>query len=274
MRTSRCLPALAALAAAAALVTACSGPPSKSAGTPPAGQPGSQATGATGTGGVLASTSTVAAGGTGTVSAQGVGTVEGKPDSLTVDITVSTTAAHASSAMATDNTLTAAVQKALEGDGVAATDLQTADLSLQQNWGTKGPQGYVASDEVAATLHDLSDAGKVIDDALAPAGDSGRLNGVTFSFSDTGPLMSSARQQAVRSAKAQAEQMATAAGGRLGTLVSITDVPDENGESTSEGEQYSSASGSASAPASVPVQAGEQQLTVDVVGVWQVVPGK
>jgi uncharacterized protein YggE len=158
----------------------------------------------------------------GTVSAQGVGMVTGEPDTLTVGIGVSTTAPHAAPALSQNNAIAAAVQAALRKDGVAAENIQTTGLSLQQNWNTGAPDGYAVYDEVTATIHDLATAGTVIDDALAPAGDDGRLDEVNFSFNDTSPLMAAARMEAVRSAQAQAAEMAAAAGEHLGVLQSLT----------------------------------------------------
>jgi uncharacterized protein YggE len=207
-----------------------------------------------------------------TVTSEGVGTVTGAPDTLTVGIGVSTTNLHAAAALQQNNTIAAAVQSALEADGVAQTDIQTTGLSLQQNYDSGGnPDGYTVYDEVTATVKQLAKAGTIIDDALAPAGDSGRLDQVSFSMSDTDPLMAAARQQAVQSAKVQAQQMAVAAGGQLGALVSLSDVTDQDGSPSFENGVASSAGFSASAMAPVPLQPGKQQVSVNVYAVWQVV---
>jgi uncharacterized protein YggE len=183
---------------------------------------------------------------------------------------VSTTAPHAAQALEQNNTLAAAVQKALEADGVAPADVQTTGLSLQQNWGSGAPNGYAVYDEVTASIRGLARAGTIIDDALAAAGDAGRLAMVSFSMSDTNPLMAAARQQAVASAKAQAQQMASAAGEHLGQLISLDSEPQSPQYPSVLRPAASAAAGVSAAP--VPIQPGEQQVTFQVTGVWQVVP--
>jgi uncharacterized protein YggE len=183
---------------------------------------------------------------------------------MTVFIRVSTSGPHVSTALARNNALTLAVQRALERDGVAAKDIQTTDLSLQQNY-PPSPGGFEVDDEVAATVHNLSRAGSAIDDAVAAAGDAGRLDGVNFSMSDTSPLMGAARQQAVAAARTDAAQLVAAAGEHLGGLRSLTDQTEQN--SPVIYPQSAPASGTAVA-APVPVQPGTQQLSVVVTAVW------
>jgi uncharacterized protein YggE len=250
------------LAAGTALaVSACGSAPSSPKALNPASTPA-----------VLASSSTSSNGGgssMATVTTQGTGTVSGAPDTLTIGIGVSTTAPHAAQALSENNQIADAVQAALRAGGVPAVDVQTTGLSLQQNWNGNAPDGYAVFDEVTATLHDLSRAGTVIDAALAPAGDSGRLDNAQLSMSDSNPLMDAARRRAVTSARVQAQQIATAAGGRLGPLVSLTDQPQQQ-----QGPEYASAGAaiSSGAAAPVPIQPGTQKVSVEVVGTWQVLP--
>jgi hypothetical protein len=202
-----------------------------------------------------------------TITTEGVGTVTGAPDTATVGIAVSTSAPHAAAALAHNNSVAAAVQRALQSDGVATADIQTTGLSLQQTY-PPSPAGYQVYDEVTATLRNLALAGTVIDNAVAAAGDAGRLNEVNLSMADTDPLMAAARSQAVNSAKLQAEQLAAAAEAHLGTLVSLTDQAAPQPYPMYAGSAGASAAGGGSPP--VPLQAGTQQLTVDVTAVWRV----
>jgi uncharacterized protein YggE len=204
-----------------------------------------------------------------TITTEGTGTVTGTPDTATIGLGVSTTAPHAAQALQQNNTITKQVEDALSADGVAAKDIQTTGLSLQQNWTAGGPQGYAVYDQVTATLRSLATAGKTIDDAIAAAGDAGRLDMVNLSLGDSNPLMAAARQRAVANAKVQAQQLAAAAGEQLGALVSLNDQPQQQGSGYAM--PLVAASG-ANTAAPVPLQAGSQQLTVQVVGVWQVIP--
>lgn len=270
----------AAVTLAALTAAGCSGGPHSGALRPPGptagpGAPliaGSRpavlaASGAPDTSVTATSVTATPATGPATVTAQGVGTVSGTPDTMTIGIGVSTTAPHAADALGQNNTIAAAVQAALRRDGVAPADIATTGLSLQQNWNGTGPSGYAAFDEVTATVHDPAASGHVIDDALAPAGDAGRLDEVQLTFADSDPLMAAARTAAVQSARAQATQMAAALGGHLGPLVSLAAAPSAQ-PTFFQGGYGAASAGTSSA---VPVQPGTQKVTTQVTGVWQVV---
>lgn len=214
---------------------------------------------------VLASTSSTS--GSGTITTVGVGTVNGEPDTLTIGIGVTTTEPHAATSLAQNNAVATKVQQALERDGLVAADLQTTGLSLQQAYPSS--TGYQVYDEVTATVRNLARAGTMIDDALAAAGDDGRLDMAELSLSSSNPYLASARSQAVKAAKTDASELAAAAGERLGSLVSITDAPQQTG--TPYPESFASASaGTSEAP--VPIQPGTQQVTVSVTAVWSLAP--
>ena len=218
---------------------------------------------------VLASTSgsnISSAGSPGTITTVGTGMVSGTPDTLTIVIGVTTTAPHAAAALDQNNTLAAKVQQALSRDGVATKDIQTAGLSLQEAY--PASNGYQAYDNVTATVHNLGSAGSVIDDALAAAGDAGRLQMVDFSLSSTDPFMASARQSAVASAKAEAEQLAAGAGEHLGALISMTDQPSD----TYPQPVYGAVGSALSSNAPVPIQPGTQTVKFSVTTVWAIAP--
>ena len=185
---------------------------------------------------------------------------------MTVTVQISTSGAHAAATLARNNSITLAVQQSLERDGVAQKDIQTTGLSLQENLSAescrlRGRRRSVGNPSQSDR------AGAAIDDAVSTAGDAGRLDGVTFSMSDTSPLMGAARQRAVALARADAEQLAAAAGERVVGLHSLTDQTDQNPQPLSP--DVLPAAGSASR-AAVPVEPGTQQLSVVVSAVWDV----
>ena len=276
LTTSTCAAAAAAAVGLALSLSACGA----AAGSRPTGAPavtgthaGSGTQPATGTGQAAILTAT-GQGSTGsapaTITTTGTGSVTGTPDTLTIGVGVSTTALHAAPALAQNNAIAAAVQRALRSDGVAAADIQTTGLSLQPNY---APQltGYQVYDEVTATVRNLARAGTIIDDALQPAGDAGRLDMANLSIANSSPLMAAARQRAVASARAEAEQLATAAGEHLGQLVSISDQSQQ--QYPYQGfDAAGGLSAARSAAAPVPVSPGTQQLSVDITAVWSITP--
>lgn len=83
------------------------------------------------------------------------------------------------------------------------------------------------------------------------------MNQLGFSVGDDSTLRAAARADVVRQAKAQAQQMATAAGVRIGPIESIS----EDAQNASPPTLTYAAAVSAAAP---PIEAGSQDLSVAV----------
>jgi hypothetical protein len=187
---------------------------------------------------------------------------------MSLSIDVSTSALHAVDALGQNSAVAHRVVATLEKDGVAAADIQTEAVTLDPRYDSGSVvTGYQVDDSVTATAHDLGRAGSLIDDAVAAAGDAGRLGGVSFSIDQTSPLLAQARAQAVASARAQAQQLASAAGVKLGSLLSLSDTSNQVPAPVRYG--YATSAG-APAAMNTPVQPGTQQLSVQVSAVWAI----
>jgi hypothetical protein len=214
-----------------------------------------------------ASSSPVAADGSSTITAAGVGTVTGKPDVLTVSLGVDTRAPRAKEALDDNNQRAAALIDTLKQKGVAEKDIQTSQLSIYPTFDSQGQRitGYQVSNMVTAKLRDLANAGALIDSAADSAGDAIRVNSIGFSIDDDSALRATARADAVGRAKAQAQQMADAAGVKLGKVRSISE------SSAGSPPVYPMpAMASDGAAKSVPLEAGSQQLSHTVVVVYEI----
>jgi len=201
------------------------------------------------------------------IHAQGVGQVKGTPDTLTVILGVETRAASAKDALDSNNSKAKALIDSLKGKGVADKDLQTSQLSISPTYDEKGQRiiGYQVSNQVRATLHDLAGAGGLIDAAAAAAGDAVRVQSVGFSIDDDSTLKAEARTDAVKRAHDQAEQMAKAAGVKLGRVRSISEA------SASSPPPYPYAMGDAAQKsAATPIQPGTQELSLTVNVVYDI----
>jgi len=248
MRKSSLIPLLAT--GAAVVLAACAGTPR------PAAKPAVRI--------VQPISATTAADPASGITAHGVGLISGTPNVLTVSVGVQTTAAHAVDALAQNGQKARAVIDALKANGVADKDIQTSQLSLSPHYTSPNIlTGYDVSDTVTAKLRDVGRAGQAIDAAVAAAGDAGRLQGVSFSFDDDSGLKAQARHDAVVQARAQAQQLADAAGVKLGALRSLTE--------TSQSMPWPVGfAGATPAAASTPIQPGTQDLTVEVTAVYEV----
>ena len=163
-----------------------------------------------------------------TITTVGTGTVTGTPDTVTVDLGVSASAAHASAALAGASAAINQLDATLAQAGVPAADIQTQSMSLNPNEG-QGQSGYSASGDLEVTLHGLTTAGRLIDAAVAATGDAARLNGISLSIANSSPLIAAARTAAVADARTQAQQLAAAAHLHLGGLVSLSTQTSDGG---------------------------------------------
>jgi uncharacterized protein YggE len=207
------------------------------------------------------------------VAARGVGLVKGTPDTLHVVLGVETRSASAKDALAANNDKANALIATLKQKGVETKDIQTSQLSINPTYDDKGQRitGYQVNNQVTATLHDIAGAGGLIDAAASAVGDAVRVQSMGFSIDDDSALKAEARTQAVHLAQLQAEQMAKAAGVKLGGIRLISEVPENS--STPVYDRYAgnpkAAVGSA-APA--PVEPGQQELSLTVDVVWDIAP--
>src|SRR5262249_42006908 len=131
---------------------------------------------------------------TGVVTVSGHGSVDGRPDTLTIQIGVESKGQSARATLDDASTKAQSVIDALGAKGVAKKDIQTSQLSVTPTYDLAGHvTGFSASNMLTATLRDMTAAGAVIDAAAGVAGDSIRINGVSFSIADTSALMVKAR---------------------------------------------------------------------------------
>lgn len=194
------------------------------------------------------------------INATGTGTVSGTPDTVTVQLGVSTRAVNASAALAENNKAANAVIGKLRAYGLGEKDLQTSGLYVYPTYSDNGSAitGYEVSNTVTATLHDVTKAGGLIDTAEKAAGNAIRVDGISFSFADDSELRAQARKAAVEQAMAQAKQLADAAGVQVGQILSI-----------SEGAGYETpmpmyAADAGSSAGSAPILPGSADLAVTV----------
>ncbi|WP_305094861.1 SIMPL domain-containing protein [Prescottella sp. R16] len=202
------------------------------------------------------------------INSQGTGKVTGTPDTLTVALGVQTQASEAQAALQDNSRKATALIDTLKSNGVADEDVRTSQLSVNPTWEPGGARitGYQVTNQVTATLHDISQAGTLIDAAAATAGDAIRVQQVTFSIADDSDLRAEARSRAVRQAQDQAQQMADTAGVKLGKVRSIVEVPAQAPRSSDP----SMRAPDAVLTDTVPIEAGSQELTVNVAVTYDI----
>ncbi|MDO7836243.1 SIMPL domain-containing protein [Sphingobium sp. HBC34] len=192
--------------------------------------------------------------------------VEAAPDVATIGTGVQTRALTAQAAMQDNAAKTDKLIAALAKAGIARKDIQTSGITLSaqydysnQDGKPEGPRfiGYEASNQLTVKLRDIKKVGASLDAMVAAGATS--ISGPTFSIDDPSPLIVQARGTALRSAKAQADYYAQAAGFRTARLVSIS-------ESSSGGQppmpMLQSARFKADAAPTTPVEPGQVSASV------------
>ena len=205
-----------------------------------------------------------------TITVTGVGHVSVVPDQLGFQLSVSVLRDDLDQAMNDGNTAMQAVVDALKAAGVADKDVQTTDVSLYPEYDhQKGrPQtlrGYRVNQTVSVTVEDLSKASDIVSTALAAGGAGVSLDGLQLQVGDPDGKLAPARTDALDQAKAKAEEYAQHAGGELGDIVRISEVTDQP---VDQRLSYSSAD-SAAAGVPMPLEPGQQDLTANVVVVYE-----
>jgi uncharacterized protein YggE len=158
----------------------------------------------------------------------GEGFVDVAPDIATINLGVTTTADSAAAAMAANSEAVKAVMDRLAASGVAASDIQTANLSLGPDYSSYdsstggAPSRYVASNYVNVQVRDLAKLGEILDAAITDGANT--LNGITFGLADPRPAQDKARAAAVADAQAKATLLAQAAGVALGPVTAVVEA--------------------------------------------------
>jgi uncharacterized protein YggE len=203
----------------------------------------------------------------GKITVTGTGTVTGTPDQLVLSMGVQVNSSSVASALAQANQAANRVTAALLRSGVTKANIQTSGLSIQPNYRGSGqvPIGYGVSEQLTATLTDMTRAGSQIQDAVTAGGNATTVNGVSLNLTDTSNLLSRARAAAVHDAQARATQFASALGEHITGVISVSDQT-----TTGPYPLYATGLAQKSASPSVPISPGSQQVSVQITVVYAI----
>lgn len=215
----------------------------------------------------------------GTITIEGRGEVMAAPDMAQITSGVTTQGATAREALDANTEAMAALVAELKASGIEARDIQTSGFSVNPNYVytderdangyTLPPKinGYQVSNTVTVTVRKLDTLGTILDKSVTVGANT--VNGVSFSVADPSELYNEARKAAFADARAKAELYATAAGGTLDEIISISESQGFNNPQPYP--MYARAEMAASAP--VPVEAGELAFAINVNVQWELDTG-
>jgi uncharacterized protein YggE len=159
-----------------------------------------------------------------TITVSGTGIVRSEPDEAVLWIGVQTQADTANQALRDNAAKMTKVIDALVRAGVRKDDIATSSVSLSPNYGSDGQRvtSFMATNQVTATVSEMSRVGEVIDRAVAAGAN--LTSGVTFQLSERNQGVNEALDEAVQDARSKAQALAAATGSRLGDVVSVTET--------------------------------------------------
>ncbi|GAB3128221.1 SIMPL domain-containing protein [Tsukamurella serpentis] len=199
------------------------------------------------------------------ITAAGTGQASGKPDVLTVELAVAHQAPDVSSALNEASSRAQQVTGAAAANGVDAKDITTANVRVSPRYGPdRAISSYEATQALTLKVRKLDTASKLLGDLATAGGDATRINSVGFDVENDSTLKATARDKAFAEAKARAEQYAELAGGKLAEVRTVTEGAPVR---PAGAQERSSLPASGAAP--VPIQAGDQTLSVTVTVVWR-----
>ncbi|MBM4413445.1 MAG: DUF541 domain-containing protein [Chloroflexi bacterium] len=192
------------------------------------------------------------------------GSVYAAPDQAIVQLGVSTQSATAAEALKQNSADTTAVIDAIKKLGVDAKDISTSNFNVYPTYDSSGTKinGYQVNNSVTVKIRDISMSGDLLDQVVTAGANN--IGGLSFGIEDISTLQVEARAKAIVEARSKAEAMATAAGVTLGDLISIS-------ESVNYQPEMPYARGMmADAAMSVPIEQGQQEVSVSVSLIFEI----
>jgi len=157
------------------------------------------------------------------ITVTGQGSVRTVPDRAQLSLGVSTDAKTAAGALRANGAEVAKVIAAVKGQGIAAGDIQTEQVSLSIRYGDSGDAivGYTATNSVSVVVRTLAKVGAVIDVAVDAGAN--QVSGPNLVRSDQNALYRRAMRAAIGNARAKAQAIAKAAGLKLRRITDVTE---------------------------------------------------
>jgi uncharacterized protein len=200
----------------------------------------------------------------------GTGTVSATPDTAYISLAVESTAPTANVALDNNTSNMKKLMKTLNDLGIPKKDIHTGSFNVYPRYGKADDKtgeppflGYEVNNEITVTVCQIDQMGKVLDQSVKNGAN--RINGLHFGFSNQTKLQDDARKRAVEDAKRKAELLASTAGARLTSVVSIT----EEGGYRPRVYGLMQDARRITPGGDVPISPGEQTLTINVTIVWK-----
>lgn len=204
------------------------------------------------------------------------GKVYAKPDVATFDAGVTTEPQKTVSQAVKINTdKMNAVIDAAKKAGVKAEDIKTTNYSInpQYNWdnGKQTLIGYGVNNQVTIKIRDL----EKVDDTIQAVTNAGAntVGSVNFTIDDQETVKAEARKEAIQLAKAKAKEIAKEAGMKIGEIINVTESSNGYVPPIMYARSDMMAKTAVESAPAPTIEAGQQEITVDVTLTYKVGKG-
>ena len=199
----------------------------------------------------------------------GTGRVSVRPDLASVDVGVEARAAQLADASAEVNRRMRTVLDRVKALGVADADVRTTVFRIEPVAEPRHPGegatariiGYRVLNVAEVRTRDVDRVGPLVDAAVAAGANV--VGQIQFRLADPARAETEARRLAVQDAAATAQQIAAAAGVRLGRLIAVNEAPGP--ERFTSGRVMMTTAGT-------PVEAGQLEVVVNVTARYGIEP--
>jgi len=163
-----------------------------------------------------------------TVTVAGSGTVSATPDQAEITTGVVTQAPPAAQSLAANSRAMQRLLQSLGNLGIGPRDVQTTNISVspQRRVPKEGqpPEitGYEVTNQVRVKVRDLAHLGQVLDRQVSEGAN--LVYGINFGLQEPTPLLDEARKRAMADARRKADLYATAAGLKIGRVLSVQEA--------------------------------------------------
>ena len=204
--------------------------------------------------------------------ATGTGEIQLSPDRATVMVGVQSRATTVAQATSDNSRRQRAIIDTLRSLGLSSDQIATVNFNVSPEMQYPPNQtpkviGYVVTNTVRASLRRVEDVGKTIDAALAKGAN--EVSGVEFTSSRADSARRAAIAEAVVHARADAETIAKAAGGSLGSVLEVI-----SGVEPIRPFEATMARARVAAAAPTPIEPGQLTVTATVTARWTFVPNR
>ena len=204
------------------------------------------------------------------ISLTGVGKISASPDIARVTSGVVSQAKTAAIALKDNTTRMTRIISGIKAAGIESRDIQTTGFSVNPaySYNQKNRQtppkivGYKVQNQVHITVRKRDSLGGLLDTMIELGAN--HIHGVSFHIDNPQKLQDEARKRAFVDALRKAKIYSTAANNKLGRIITIT----EN-QTFQPRPQFAALARNVQEKSAVPIEAGEQTLSVQVNITWE-----